>query len=593
MAFTPGETVGSYRIIEKLGHGGMATVYKAYHAPLDRDVAIKVLHPAFKNDPQFFARFQREARIVAKLEHSNIVPVYDFSEHEGEPYLVMRYVQGDTLKPHLQNGPLSPAETMRIMRPVCNALAYAHDQGVLHRDIKPSNVMLTPDGGVYLTDFGLARMVQAGESTLSQDMMVGTPQYISPEQAQGERDLDGRTDIYSLGVVLFEMLTGSVPFSGDTPFAVVHDHIYKPLPLPSAVNPDIAPQVEKVILRALVKDKNERFEKVQDLWQALEEALGPQVAQAPTIAKIVEEKPALPPAKKSSKKKFIIAGGAIAALLCACLFAVILLNSGEEKEKEQASIPPKTDQQEPLPSQEQPPADKPLPPPKDSPQKDRPPDEAPPEAPPQEHPPDEAPPVEKPLSQEEEEALAEAERLHHEGRQMLAEGDLMGALSLFLQAIDTNRRYIPAYTAAAEAFLAMDQPLEAADALQAGIESNPQNIRLRLALAHLQMSNERFPEARATLEETLEMQPDNAPVHVGLARIDVAEGNLESAATHLDQARRTKPDMPEIKIVEAQILWNQGEREAAIQLLREAAKDPQLNDEVREELRLLLGAYDR
>ncbi len=590
MAFTPGETVGSYRIIEKLGHGGMATVYKAYHAPLDRDVAIKVLHPAFKNDPQFFARFQREARIVAKLEHSNIVPVYDFSEHEGEPYLVMRYVQGDTLKPHLQNGPLSPAETMRIMRPVCNALAYAHNQGVLHRDIKPSNVMLTPDGGVYLTDFGLARMVQAGESTLSQDMMVGTPQYISPEQAQGERDLDGRTDIYSLGVVLFEMLTGSVPFSGDTPFAVVHDHIYKPLPLPSAVNPDINPDVEKVILRALAKDKNDRFENVQDLWLALEKALGPQIAQATTLAKIVEEKPALPPAKESDKKKFIIAAGAIAALLCVCLFAVILLNSDKEKEKEQAAIPPKTGQQEPLPSQEQPPADQPLPPPKDSPQKDHPPAES---SPSPEAPPQEQPSAEAPLSQEKEEAFAEADSLHNEGRQMLADGDPMGALPLFLQAIDTDRHFIPAYIAAAEAFLAMNQPLEAADTLQSGIESNPQDIRLRLSLSHLQMINERFPKARATLEEILEMQPNNALAHVGLARIDVAEGNLESAAEHLEQAKRTKPDMPEIKIVEAQILWNEGEREAAIQMLREAAKDPRLNEEVREELRLLLGSYDR
>ncbi|OQY35997.1 MAG: hypothetical protein B6243_04080, partial [Anaerolineaceae bacterium 4572_5.2] len=517
MAFTPGETVGSYRIIEKIGHGGMATVYKAYHAPLDRDVAIKVLHPAFKNDPQFFSRFQREARIVAKLEHSNIVPVYDFSEHEGEPYLVMRYVQGDTLKPHLQNGPLLPAEALRLMRPVCNALAYAHDQGVLHRDIKPSNIMLTPDGGVYLTDFGLARMVQAGESTLSQDMMVGTPQYISPEQAQGERNLDGRTDIYSLGVVLFEMLTGSVPFSGDTPFAVVHDHIYKPLPLPSVVNPDISPQVEKVILRALVKDKNDRFETVQALWQALEEALGPQVAQAPTIAKIVEEKPVLPPAKESSKKKFIIAGGSIAALLFICFCALIALNRGKEANDKPMS--PEMAQQEPLHTPDKPPA--------------------------------EAPPVEPPPLAEEEESFAEAERLHQEGQELLAAGDPMGALIPLLQAIDLHRGFIPAYTAAAEAFLATDQPLEAADALQAGIESNPQDIRLRLYLSHLQMVNERFPEARVTLEDALEMQPDNALAHVGLARIDVAEGDLKSAGAHLEQARRIKPDMPEINVVEA------------------------------------------
>ena len=574
MAFTPGETVGSYRIIEKLGHGGMATVYKAYHAPLDRDVAIKVLHPAFKNDPQFFARFQREARIVAKLEHSNIVPVYDFSEHEGEPYLVMRYVQGDTLKPHLQNAPFSPAETLRIMRPVCNALAYAHDQGVLHRDIKPSNVMLTPDGGVYLTDFGLARMVEAGESTLSQDMMVGTPQYISPEQAQGERDLDGRTDIYSLGVVLFEMLTGSVPFSGDTPFAVVHDHIYKPLPLPSAVNPNINPQVEKVILRALAKDKNDRFEKVQDFWQALESALEPLAAQAPTLAKAVAENPSSAiPAKKSDKKKFIIAGGAIAALLCLCLFAVIAINSENDKEEEQASMPSMHTEMARTPDHPdtQPPADQPPPPPKDSPQNPPPPAEAPPPA-------------------NNEGDSAAAERLLQEGQRLLAD-DPMGALPLFLEAIDTDRHFVPAYTAAAEAFLAMDQPLEAADTLQAGIESNPQDVGLRLTLARLQMNNKRFQEARATLEEILEMQPNNALAHTGLARIDVAEDDMESAEAHLDQAKQINPNMPEIKIVEAQILWKTGQKREAVQLLREAAQGPKLNESVREELRRLLEKY--
>ena len=236
MSFTVGENVGAYRIVEKLGQGGMATVFKAYHPSLDRYVAIKVLHPAFQEDVNFLARFQREARIVAKLDHPNIVPIYDFAEHRGDPYLVMRFIEGQTLKARLQCGPLDTAEIRRVIDAVGSALAYAHQQGVLHRDIKPSNVILTPEGQVYLTDFGLARMAEGGESTLSRDMMVGTPQYIAPEQAKGETSLDARTDVYSLGVVLYELLVGRVPFQADTPYAVVHDHIsvsYTHLTLPT------------------------------------------------------------------------------------------------------------------------------------------------------------------------------------------------------------------------------------------------------------------------------------------------------------------------------------------------------------------------
>ncbi len=356
MSFAIGENVGPYRIVAQLGSGGMATVYKAYHAALDRYVAIKVLHPAFKEDPTFLARFQREARIVARLEHPHIVPVYDFSEHGGQPYLVMRFIEGETLKARLQAHPLSLSEVMDVMRPVCQALTYAHEQDVLHRDIKPSNILLTPNGGVFLTDFGLARIAQAGESTLTRDTMVGTPQYISPEQARGKADLDARTDIYSLGVVLYELLVGRVPYQADTPYAVVHDHIFTPLPMPRSLNPNLSEPLERVLLKALAKERDDRYATVAEMLAALEKAAAESPAFAPLAAPAPEssapteaavpvektaepEKPAPPlelteaavPAekpvepkkspdvRKGKPRKLWIAVGVVVVLVCCCV----------------------------------------------------------------------------------------------------------------------------------------------------------------------------------------------------------------------------------------------------------------------------------
>lgn len=272
MSFNIGENIGPYRIIEQLGQGGMATVYKAYHAALDRYVALKVLHAAFHDDQTFTARFQREARVVARLEHPNIVPIYDYSEHEARPYLVMKYIEGDTLKARLNKGPLSSHEIEQVVDSVGFALAYAHQQGILHRDIKPSNVLIANDGVMYLADFGLARIASAGESTLSSDSIMGTPQYISPEQAMGKKDLDAGTDIYSFAVMLYEMVVGQVPFSADTPFSIIHDHIYTPLPLPMDVNPKVPEPVQRVLLKALAKNRLDRYESVEDMIAAFKEA---------------------------------------------------------------------------------------------------------------------------------------------------------------------------------------------------------------------------------------------------------------------------------------------------------------------------------
>ena len=272
MSFNIGENVGPYRIIEQLGQGGMATVYKAYHASLDRYVALKVLHPAFHQDQSFTIRFQREARVVARLEHPNIVPIYDYAEHEARPFLVMKYIEGDTLKARLNQGPLTSEEIEQVVNSVGSALAYAHKQGILHRDIKPSNVMIAKDGTMYLADFGLARIAEAGESTMSSDSIMGTPQYISPEQAMGKKDLDAGTDVYSFGVMLYEMVVGQVPFSADTPFSIIHDHIYTPLPLPTKVNPNVPESVQRVLLKALAKDRLDRYSSTEELMTAFKQA---------------------------------------------------------------------------------------------------------------------------------------------------------------------------------------------------------------------------------------------------------------------------------------------------------------------------------
>jgi serine/threonine protein kinase len=272
MALYEGQTLGPYQIIGQLGQGGMATVYKAYHAKLDRYVAVKVMHPAFKDDGNFLARFEREAQIVAKLEHAHIVPVYDYAEHDGQPYLVMKFIEGRTLKRILSAAPPTLDDILSILTPIAAALTYAHKQGVLHRDIKPSNIVLDNSNVPYLTDFGLARIAQAGESTMSADMILGTPQYISPEQARGEKNLDYHTDLYSLGVILYEMVVGRVPFNADTPYAIVHDQIYTDLPLPSKLNPEVPPPVEVVLLKALAKNPSDRFGSATEMIDAFRKA---------------------------------------------------------------------------------------------------------------------------------------------------------------------------------------------------------------------------------------------------------------------------------------------------------------------------------
>src|SRR5258706_12858468 len=272
MSFRVGENIGPYQLLEQIGEGGMGTVFKAYHPLLDRYVALKIIHPAYREDQNFVARFKREARLVAKLEHTNIVPIHDYAEQEKLSYLVMKFIDGNTLKDRLAQGLLSFNEVLQVVDSVGSALAYAHSHGILHRDIKPSNVLMGTNGVIYLADFGLARIAQAEMSTLSSESTLGTPQYVSPEQAMGKSHLDERTDVYSFGVMLYEILVGQPPFNANTAFAIIHDHIYTPLPLPRTLNPNVSEAVEQVLLKALAKDPNDRFENVDQMVLAFKNA---------------------------------------------------------------------------------------------------------------------------------------------------------------------------------------------------------------------------------------------------------------------------------------------------------------------------------
>jgi serine/threonine-protein kinase len=254
-----------YELNHLIARGGMAEVYRAHDRLLDRPVALKVLFPELSIDRSFVERFRREAQAAANLSHPNIVPVFDWGEDSGTYFIVMEFIDGRPLSAILKTaGPLSAERTADIGAPVAAALGYAHKHGVIHRDVKPGNVLITDEGQVKVTDFGIARAINTEESLTQTGAVMGTATYFSPEQAEG-MGVDARSDIYSLGVVLFEMVTGRPPFLGDTPVAVASKHVRDHPPAPRELNPSIPPTFEAIILKAMAKDPSHRYATAEDL----------------------------------------------------------------------------------------------------------------------------------------------------------------------------------------------------------------------------------------------------------------------------------------------------------------------------------------
>lgn len=257
-----------YELMEKIGEGGMAVVYKARCTFLDRWVAIKILRDQYANNPEFVDRFQREARAAARLAHPNIVSIYDVGEDQGRHFIVMEYVQGENLKDYLsRRGPLTPQTVAEMGQQVAAALAHAHCRGIIHRDIKPHNLLVSPEGQVKVTDFGIARAAAASSLTET-GVVLGSVHYFSPEQAQGGA-VDARSDIYALGVVLYELLTGEPPFTGDSPIAIALSHLDSEPPAVAELCPHVPEDLEQAIMKAMAKDPAHRYQTAGELNRAL------------------------------------------------------------------------------------------------------------------------------------------------------------------------------------------------------------------------------------------------------------------------------------------------------------------------------------
>src|SRR5919106_1600982 len=318
MAEAPRILNDRYEVQTTLGRGGMAQVYRATDRVLGRAVAVKILSRRFSSDEKFVARFRREAQASAGLNHPHVVSVFDTGSHDGVHYIVMEYVEGETLGALLaRDGPLPPDRAGRIAADVAAALESAHQKGLVHRDVKPGNVMIDHDGRVKVVDFGIARA--AADDTLTQTgLVLGTAAYLSPEQARGDK-VDARSDIYSLGCVLYEMMTGRTPFVADSSVAMAYSHVNEEPRPPSEKRPEVPPELDAVVMRALEKEPSQRFASAAEMRAALLASLPGTDELPPTMpiaaggeTDVMPATTATPPAPD---RRWWIAAGGIAALL--------------------------------------------------------------------------------------------------------------------------------------------------------------------------------------------------------------------------------------------------------------------------------------
>jgi tRNA A-37 threonylcarbamoyl transferase component Bud32 len=265
-----GQQIGQYTVGEIIGRGGMATVYKAQQTSIGRTVAIKVMPTQFLSDPNFLGRFKREVEVIAQLQHPRILPVYDYGDYHGRPYIVMAYLDGGTLTERIKQGPMPLEEVTRIVGQIADALDFAHGEEIIHRDFKPSNVLLDRRGNAYLADFGIAKVSEATVQ-LTGSGIIGTPAYMAPEMADSG-EVSPAIDIYALGVTIYEMLTGKYPFEAETPLRVMMAHATSPIPDVREARPDLPVGVTAVVQRAMAKDPMDRYQSASDLAKALEAA---------------------------------------------------------------------------------------------------------------------------------------------------------------------------------------------------------------------------------------------------------------------------------------------------------------------------------